>query len=194
MRCPARLHTALVSIVALGLLAPPQVRAEGQASVPAAPATTPASEPLVVDIALQDGGALTGSVVAKDGTCAAQETVYVLQQGTVVGTCQTHASGDFAMTGLTGGVYEVRWANGVTLCRLWAPQTAPPSANSNLVLTANALVVRGQTGTPSPGRSLLKGPLPWIAAAVVVTGLIWWDVVAAQKHRYERDHPKPSAS
>jgi hypothetical protein len=191
----------LVSIAALGLLAPPSVTAaDGRAPAPTGTnpaATSPtatnpaATEPLVIDVALQGGGELTGQVIGQDGTCGARETVYILRQGVGVGSCQTDASGRFGMTGLAGGVYEVRWAHGATICRLWAAQTAPPSAKPNLLLTANS-TVRGQTGTPSPGRSLLKGPLPWIAAGVVVTGLIWWDVVAAQKHRYERDHPSAS--
>jgi hypothetical protein len=182
MRRHDRLHTALVSIAVLGLLAPPSVRAaEGRAPMPtaAAPADAnpAASEPLVIDVALQNAGVLTGHVVGQDGKCLAQ---------------QTDVAGRFAMTGLAGGVYEVRWAQGVTICRLWAPQTAPPSAKAELLLTTDATVLRGQTGTPSPGCSLLKGPLPWIAAGVVIAGLTWWDVVVAQKHRYDRDHPSAS--
>ncbi|HEX4143394.1 MAG TPA: hypothetical protein VHY91_07575 [Pirellulales bacterium] len=202
MRRRSRLQTALISIAALGLLAPPSVKAAGSASVPttANPATanataaTPAAsgEPLVIDVALESAGGLTGQVVGQDGSCAAEETVYVLRQGTVVGTCKTDATGHFALTGLTGGVYDVRWAHGVTICRLWAPETAPPSAKADLTLTANASAVRGQTGTPNPCNSLLKGPLPWIAFGVAVVGVIWWDVVVAQKHRYDRDHPSAS--
>jgi hypothetical protein len=197
MRRHDRLHTALVSIAVLGLLAPPSVRAaEGRAPMPtaAAPADAnpAASEPLVIDVALQNAGVLTGHVVGQDGKCLAQQTVYVLRQGEAVVTCQTDVAGRFAMTGLAGGVYEVRWAQGVTICRLWAPQTAPPSAKAELLLTTDATVLRGQTGTPSPGCSLLKGPLPWIAAGVVIAGLTWWDVVVAQKHRYDRDHPSAS--
>ena len=122
------------------------------------------SEPLVIDVALASGGELTGHVVGQDGTCTARETVYVLAAGSGGRHLQNRRrAADFALTGLTGGVYDVRWAHGVTICRLWAPQTAPPSAKSDLLLTANATVVRGQTGHPDPGHSLLKGPLPWIA-------------------------------
>jgi hypothetical protein len=202
MRRRSRLHTTLVSLAAFGLLAPQSVKAAGgPAPLPAAPSPTAsvpteaapsASEPLVIDVALHDAGELTGQVVGQDGTCIARETVYVMRQNAVVATCQTDAAGHFAVIGLTGGVYDVRWGQGVTICRLWAPETAPPSAKTDLTLTANATAVRGQTGTPSPGCSLLKGPLPWIAFGVVAAGLIWWDVVAAQKHRYERDHPSAS--
>jgi hypothetical protein len=202
MRRHDRLHTALVSIAVLGMLAPPSAHAaEGRAPMPtaAAPAgatsaavNPAASEPMVIDVALQDVGVLSGHVVGQDGKCLAQQTVYVLRQGESVGTCQTDVAGRFVMTGLAGGVYEVRWAQGVTICRLWAPLTAPPSAKAELLLTADATVLRGQTGHPSPGSSLLKGPLPWVAAGVVITGLVWWDVVVAQKHRFDRDHPSAS--
>lgn len=191
MRRLAGLQTALVLITAFGLLAPSVRAAEGRAPLPAA-ANQAASEPTVSDVALQGAGELTGHLVGHDGKCVAREMVYLLRQGTVVGSCQTDASGRFAFTGLTGGVYEVRWAQGVTICRLWAPQTAPPSAKADLLLTANTTVVRGQTGSPSPGCSWLKGPLPWIAAGVVGVGLILWDVKVAQQHRFDRDHPSSS--
>ncbi len=147
---------------------------------------------MVIDVALQGSGDLTGYVIGQDGKCIAQETVYLLRQGAVVGTCQTDASGRFAITGLTGGVYEVRWAQGVAFCRLWAPQTAPPSATGNLLLTAGPTVVRGQTGHPSPGSSWWKGPIPWIVAGAAIVAVTWADIVVAQKHRFERDHPPAS--
>ena len=194
MRCRAGLQTALVLTTVLGLLAPPAVRAADRPAPLPATADQATRQPTVSDVALQGGGELIGYLVGYDGKSVAP-TVYLLRQGTVVGSCQTDASGRFAFAGLTGGVYEVRWTQGVTFCRLWAPQTAPPSARSDLMLTANTTVVRGQTGYPHPGCSWLKGPLPWIAAGVVGVGLIWWDVVVAQQHRFDRDHPEhPPAS
>ena len=191
MRRPAGLLTPLVLVAALGLLAPPPVRAaDGRAPISAA-ANTAAAEPQVIDVALQGTGELTGQVVGQDGKSIAREPVYVLRQGTVVGTCQTDTFGRFAITRLNGGVYDVRWAQGGAICRLWAPETAPPSARPDLLLTANA-VVRGQTGTPNPGRSWLKGPLPWIVAGAAIVAVTWADIVVSQKHRYERDHPSSS--
>ena len=195
MRSLARFQTALVSVAALGLLAPPPIRA---AEKPAPHSDAIASEkpspsePLVSDVALQARGTLTGCVVGQGGMSAVRETVFISRGGAVVATCQTDASGRFTLAGLTGGVYEVRWAQGATICRLWAPQTAPPSAVADLQLSANAPVVRGQTGTPNPCSSLLKGPLPWIAAVATIIGLAWWDIVVSQKHHYERDHPSAS--
>ncbi|HEY1785945.1 MAG TPA: carboxypeptidase-like regulatory domain-containing protein [Pirellulales bacterium] len=194
MRRRAVLQTVLVSLAVFGLLAPPPVRAATAGAPTPATARPVASESMIADVTLQGSSELTGHVVGADGNCVAHETVYLLRQGAVVGTCQTDAVGRFAIVGLSGGVYEVGWAYGVTACRLWAPQTAPPSAKTELLLTANAPVVRGQTGSPHPGRSWLKGPIPWIAAGVVGVGAIIWDVVTAQKHRYERDHPQPPAS
>jgi hypothetical protein len=192
MRRRAGLKTALILTTALGLLAPPPVRAADQRPQVSALPNQAVGESMVSDVALQGAGDLTGHLVGQDGKFVARETVYLMRQGAVVASCQTDASGRFAFTGLAGGVYEVRWSQGMAACRLWAPQTAPPSAKVDLLVTANAMVVRGQTGVPSPGCSLLKGPLPWIAAGVVAVGLTWWDVVVAQKHRFERDHPSSS--
>ena len=120
-----------------------------------------------------------------NGLGNAPQTVFFLRQGAMVGACQTDDAGRFAIKGLTGGVYEVRSSQGgALLCRCWAPQTAPPSATSNLMLSTSSQVVRGQTCFCNGSCSWLKGPLPWIASIVTVVGLVVWDVTEEQHHRF----------
>jgi hypothetical protein len=51
----------------------------------------------------------------------------------------TNADGHFQVAGLRGGVVQVVAGESAAVCRLWAPNTAPPVAR------ASALVVEGQT-------------------------------------------------
>jgi hypothetical protein len=148
----------------------------------------------MIDVSLQEGGQLSGQLVGQDGRAVARQTVFVLRQGAMVGASQTDTAGRFAVRGLSGGVYEVRSSQGgAMLCRCWAPQTAPPSATPNLLLSNNSQIVRGQTTFLQSGNcSWLKGPIPWIASIVTVVGLVAWDVTETQHHRYITDHPPSS--
>jgi hypothetical protein len=201
MRRRAVLKTFLVLTAATGLLAPPSVRAADPRSVSTTHALAPnataaagatSSEPVVVDVALDGAGQLTGVVVGPTGESVPRATVSVLRQGGMVATCPTDASGRFTTAHLSGGVYDVRWSDGGAVCRLWAPETAPPSAKPNLLLTPNAQVVRAQSSGLKPLGGFLKGPIPWIAFGTVVAGLITWDVVKEQHDRFRRDHPPAS--
>jgi hypothetical protein len=192
MRRRASWHLALVCIATFGLLASKAAQAADE-HAPSQPVSPPApTEPTIVDVGLQASGALTGQVLGPDGRGAVGETVFVLRGPTVVATCQTNSSGGFAITGLGGGLYDVRCRQGGTLCRLWAPQTAPPSAKPTLMLTTGGPVVRGQTTFFRRDSGWLKGPAPWIIAGAAITGAIIWDVVASQRHSFDRDHPPSS--
>ena len=72
--------------------------------------------------------------------------VAVLDQGRPIVSTQTGADGRFAITGVKAGVYEVATSNGVTVCRLWAPRTAPPAAQSDALVVHGDTVVRGGKG------------------------------------------------
>ena len=115
--------------------------------------------------------ALNGQVLASDGKPLAAAAVFILRGTTPIATCQTNQSGGFSVAGLPGGLYEIRCHECVVACRLWAPQTAPPSAKSAVLLTTGATVVRGQTAFFSRRGSWLRGPAPWIIAGVVAVGV-----------------------
>ncbi len=67
---------------------------------------------MIIDVGLQASGALAGQVLGPDGKGAAGETVFVLRGTTVVVTCQTNSAGGFSITGLSGGIYDVRCRQG----------------------------------------------------------------------------------
>jgi hypothetical protein len=126
-------HTALAAFACLGMVLPP-----------GACATQPTSG--ARDVALRPGGLLVGQVVDAQGVAQAATAVSV-QQGTqeVVRTT-TDQDGIFAAQGLRGGQYQIVTTSGQSFCRLWAPNTAPPSAQDAVVVVTGQDVVRGQWG------------------------------------------------
>jgi len=167
---PNRKVTALVLIGSMALLPTQQVLAAS----PIGPGTSDrvAVAPPVRDVSLQVGGVLRGQVVDKQGKPCAGIPIAVIKVGVTTEnlvSSQTDGQGRFQLQGLTAGVYQVATAEGGMLCRLWAPNAAPPSA------VPAALVVQGE----GPVRGSLGGlagigPLGWaliglgIAAAIAI--------------------------
>ena len=124
------------------------------------------------DVALRPGGVLVGQVVDQQGAVKPDTVVSVQYSDYVVVRTTTDAHGVFAAQGLRGGQYQLVTEDGISVCRLWAPDTAPPAARpAALVVTGNN-VVRGQWG---------GGPMhqwidwvkahPYITAGVVATAI-----------------------
>lgn len=106
-------------------------------------ATGPFAPAQVVDVALQAGGTLQGRIVGSQGQTLASQRVSVLQ-GQSTSDVITDDQGNFAVTGLTGGSYQVRVGNHCQLIRAWAPGTAPPLAVDRLMVVPQDAVVLGQ--------------------------------------------------
>jgi hypothetical protein len=100
-----------------------------------------------LDVALDADGALRGTVVDGSGNPLALQTVQLFQDQQMLNRVVTNANGRFALPSMRGGVYTLSCGNHVGLYRLWAPNTAPPRAESALVLFGSQ-VVRGQSCTP----------------------------------------------
>jgi hypothetical protein len=106
--------------------------------------------PAVRDVALQAGGVLQGQVLDSQGQPVANATVRAVGLGTraeQVRMAQADAAGRFQIAGLSGGVYRVETAQGVMICRLWAPNTSPPAAESSVLLVHGGETVRGNLGS-----------------------------------------------
>jgi len=118
--------------------------------------------PAIRDIALQTGGAMHGQVVDAQGNPCGQVAVRVVRTAdpTPLAIAQTDSQGRFAVTGLSGGLYRVETPAGAAMYRLWAPNTAPPSA------TASALVVQGD---PTMRGNL--GGLGWFGWTLIGLGV-----------------------
>lgn len=123
--------------------------------------------PAVRDVALQDQGELRGQVLDVAGIGQAAVPVAILRDGREIARTQTDPQGQFAVQGLTGGVYQVATPMGIGVYRAWSPRTAPPAAAQAVVVVPNDMVVRGQFGTGALG--WLANP--WVLAAIVAAAI-----------------------
>jgi len=97
-------------------------------------------------VALAPGGVLVGQVIDQQGAVRAGSTVSIQQGDQEIVRTQTDKNGVFAAQGIRGGQYLVTSEDGNCLCRLWAPNTAPPAASDGVVVVTGQEVVRGQWG------------------------------------------------
>ena len=120
---------------------------------------------MAADVALADGGVLTGQVVTAQGAPVAETPVAVTLQGREVVRVATNADGMFSAPGLKGGVYEVSTPGSRGVYRLWAPRTAPPAARQGVMIVSGTEPCWANTvaaGRVRPARASV-GP-PWPAA------------------------------
>jgi hypothetical protein len=96
------------------------------------------------DITLHEGGVLMGQMLDPQGAAIAGAPVSVQTAGKEVARAVTDQSGKFKIAGLQGGVHQVATVGQQDDYRLWAPQTAPPSAQQGLMLVSSNDLVRGQ--------------------------------------------------
>jgi hypothetical protein len=121
------------------------------------------------DVALREGGVLVGQVVNQQGVAQANTNVSVRYANHEVVRTTTDENGVFAAKGLRGGQYQLTTDNGVSTCRLWAADTAPPSAKPAALVVAGDNVVRGQ-GAARGWVNWMKTH-PYLTAGVVATAV-----------------------
>jgi hypothetical protein len=154
------------ALAALGMVLPSSVMAAAPvAATPAAKAPLAAAPAVAVnDIALRPGGVLLGQVVDQQGVAKAGTPVTIEFAGKEVARTTTDERGVFAAQGLRGGQYKINTVEGSSECRLWAADTAPPSARpAALVVTGNDLV-RGM-----PGEGVFHSWKEWCMAHPYIT-------------------------
>jgi len=116
-------RSVMISLATLGLCLP-------QVAFAASPTPTPP----VVDIALADGGVLHGQVVDLQGSGVAGVPVSVKAQDREIVRTTSTDGGRFSVKGLRGGVYQLAAGQGQGVYRMWAANTAPPSAQKNVIV------------------------------------------------------------
>lgn len=135
------LSTLAAAVACLGMTLPPTAFAEQpQQSQPPQPAFRTS------DVALRHGGLLVGQVVDQHGTPKAGAVVSIHYAEREIVRSTTDKNGMFAAQGLRGGQYQLVTENGQSVCRLWAVDTAPPSAQQMALVVSGDNVVRGQFG------------------------------------------------
>jgi hypothetical protein len=124
------------------------------------------------DVALRHGGVLVGQVVDQQGAAKAGALVSVQYANHEVVRTTSDANGVFAAQGLRGGQYQLVTEDGISVCRLWAPDTAPPAARPAALLVSGNNVVRGQWGGGPMHQWLgwVKAH-PYITAGVIATAI-----------------------
>ncbi len=158
--CPA------VTLAVVGL-AVPQVRAADpsrlpQPASPVSPAAAPQTT-AIADVALAGGGILRGQVLDPQGTPLANREIVIRQQDRTVATSRSDRDGRFAVSGLSGGVYQIATTDSQAVYRLWAPGTAPPAAQPGALVVAGGELVRGQAGN----RVRAFFTSPWVLAGLL---------------------------
>jgi hypothetical protein len=124
----------------------------------------------VTDIALRPGGNLLGQVVDAQGVAKAGAPVSIEYAGKQVARTTTDENGVFAAQGLRGGQYQITTPEGASACRLWAADTAPPSARPAALVVSGNDVVRGQYGPVHAWKEWVKAH-PYITAGTVATAI-----------------------
>jgi len=172
MRLRQLLGGILVALASCGVIFPQGVYAAS--TQPMRPASS-----AVRDVALRDGGHLTGQVLDAAGTPVADTAVAVVDRGRVLASTQTGADGRFAIAGVKAGVCEVATTNGATVCRLWAPRTAPPAAQADALVIHGDTVVRGgdDCNACPPSGGVGQGGVirflsnPWVLGGIVAAAI-----------------------
>ena len=103
-------------------------------------------EPLIQDVKLQAGGILTARIVNAQGNPVAGEQVSILFQGKEVAAVVRDADGFATVSGLRPGLHAIATPTGMSACRLWNADTAPPASASVPAVVSDAEVIRGQFG------------------------------------------------
>ena len=98
---------------------------------------------VIQDVALQAGGSLRGQISDVQGAPQAAIPVSLVKDGVRVAAVRTDRAGQFAIHGLTAGIYQVHAADSIALYRAWAPGTAPPAAQLGVLVVDGKQVVRG---------------------------------------------------
>lgn len=118
------------------------------------------------DVALHVGGVLLGQVVDGNGSPLPNAPVALRQADREVAAAVTEASGYFLLSGLRGGTHEIAVGPTRQVHRIWAPGTAPPSAQDGALVVVGERTTRGQQG---PIGYWLSNP--WVVAGLVAAAV-----------------------
>jgi len=159
MKFAAIIRGLVVSVAVLGICLP-------QTSLASRPVK---QAPVVVDVALGQGGVLLGQFVDTNGAAKANTPVSLRLGNRELAKANTDNNGYFAFSGLRGGVYQLVAPKSVATYRAWAEQTAPPQAEKVALVVAGRELVRGQWGHHPRLKQCLCNP--WVVAAIVATAV-----------------------
>ncbi len=140
-----------------------------QSLLAAGPSATAARSNSVIEVALQEGGVLEGQLVDSQQMPISEQLVRVHFQGEEVASAKTDGEGRFGVRGLRGGSHILETAHGSQVYQLWAPNTAPPHAQTSVTMVGapEVQIVRGQY---NDGLSSLETLL---ILGLIAGGIVW---------------------
>jgi hypothetical protein len=103
-------------------------------------------EAVVQDVKLRAGGILTARIVDGQGAPIVGEHVSVMFQGKEVAAVVSDEDGFATASDLRPGLHAIATPAGISACRFWNADTAPPTATSVPAVVSDTEVVRGQFG------------------------------------------------
>ncbi len=158
-------------VAAAAIVTQPQMLLAAEINQPVVPRSAAAAV-APQDVALAEGGVLTGQVVDTAGKPQAMAPVSLSTGGKEIARATTDAKGQFRVASLKGGVYQVATNGNQGVYRFWAPRTAPPTSLNGLNMVSGNQVVRGQMGggpLASAGQWIAEHPI--ITAGAIATAI-----------------------
>ena len=153
----------------------------------------------IKDVALDADGTFRGQVVDTRGSGMSQKAVEIHFLDQLVARTTTDQEGYFAISGLSGGTYQVSVAAETVMYRFWASQTAPPAVSNAALIVSPEDIRRGQFGGYAsnfgkPVTGFLSGNA--VAAMTVIPVLVAGGVVIAKNKpvRFSEDPVIPAAA
>ena len=145
----------------------------------------------IADVALAPGGVLVGRVVDAQGQPTPAILVSIHHSNREVARTTSDQNGTYVFHGLQGGVYHIVSGKGTRICRLWAAQTAPPSAQDSLFIVSNPNAVLAQWETGSFG-AFLENAKCTLTNPLVIGGIIAASVAIPVAIHNSKDSPSGS--
>jgi hypothetical protein len=168
-RVGAAAKSGAVILACLGMLLPSwSLQAAGRDVGSRQDDSTSARDAAVIDVALDDGGTLSGQVVDAQGKPVVRTSVAISQLDREVASAVTDRSGHFRVSGLRGGMYRLATGKTMRVYRFWAPGTAPPSVRCGTLVVPNEEQVLGQD--QKGFFQFLRNP--WFVGAVVAAAIV----------------------
>ena len=144
--CSKSFQRKVTWVASVALVAQPQLLTAAQPAAITPTANTRQVVEAPHDVALADGGTVTGQVVDTAGKPQANMPVTLNSSNKEIARVHTDAEGNFRVASLQGGVYHVATNGNEGVYRFWAPRTAPPGSQTGLNLVSGQNVYRGQVG------------------------------------------------
>jgi hypothetical protein len=124
----------------------PQTRILAEQKTPAKPIIKTVAANSILDVSLSKDGKFSGRAVTQNGNPVEGASVVVKQGNKEVAKSVTDRNGQFVMSNLTTGVYQIKSGNTEGTYRMWTEKSAPPSAKPYGLMVLGENGARGQVG------------------------------------------------